>query len=371
MINGYLMRDILNKLDELNFGSTEELHTLSRFYESMLREMRDAAGSSGEFYTPRPIVELMVKLTNPTLGEVVLDPACGTGGFLVESVRHLKEQVQNTDDEDVLQQTSIRGGEAKSLPLLLCEMNLLLNGLDAPKIEFRNSLAQKLTEIGDAQRVDVILANPPFGGEEESSIKLNFPPNLQTSETALLFLQLIMRRLKRPIRGQNGGRAAVVVPNSTLYADGVSARVKHHLVSNFNLHTIIRLPNGVFAPYTEIPTNILFFEPKGKTDKIWFYEHPHPEGKKYTKSNPIAYSEFEELFEWWENKKESENAWIIQATDIIELDEKGTCVSLNLEIDNPRKSLQPELRSPSEIESSISSKISQLSEIFSRFSSGD
>ena len=211
----------------------------------MLREMRDAAGDSGEFYTPRPVVRFMVEVTDPRLGETVLDPASGTGGFLVEAFNHLAKQVKTVADRKRLQNESIFGCEPKSLPYLLCQMNLLLHGLDAPQIDPGNALRFKLSEIGEKERVDVILTNPPFGGEEEKGIQGNFPEDRQTAETALLFLQLIMRKLRRhPTSAGRPARAAVVVPNGTLFGDGVCARIKEELLKEFNLHTIVRLPTA-------------------------------------------------------------------------------------------------------------------------------
>jgi type I restriction enzyme M protein len=256
MKSGYLLRDVINKIADIHFTSSEELHTLGALYEGLLREMRDAAGDSGEFYTPRPVVRFMVAVTDPRLGETVLDPAAGTGGFLVEAFNHLGKQVKTVADRRTLQQRSLFGFEPKSLPYLLGQMNLLLHGLDAPKIDADNALRFKLSEIGERDRVDVILTNPPFGGEEEKGIQGNFPEDRQTSETALLFLQLIMRKLRRArTRADLPARAAVVVPDGTLFGDGVCARIKEELLKEFNLHTIVRLPNGVFAPYTNIRTN--------------------------------------------------------------------------------------------------------------------
>jgi type I restriction enzyme M protein len=290
MESGYLLRDVINKVNGIHFDSTEEIHTLGHLYESMLKEMRDAAGDSGEFYTPRPVVRFMVTATDPQLGEKILDPACGTGGFLVETYAHLEKQCKTVQQRRTLQEHSIFGGEAKTLPYMLCQMNLLLHGLESPQIAKGNSLEQKLTEIKDSDRVDVILTNPPFGGEEERGIQGNFPEDKQTSETALLFLQLIMRKLKAIPKP---GRAAVVVPNGTLFGDGVCARIKQELLTKFNLHTIIRLPNGVFSPYTSIPTNLLFFDRTGPTEDIWYYEQSLPQGKKnYTKTSPIQFEEF-------------------------------------------------------------------------------
>ena len=219
-------------------------------YENMLREMRDAAGDSGEFYTPRPVVKFMVAVTDPKFGETVLDPACGTGGFLVESYDHLATQCRSVEDRRVLQHETLHGQEAKPLPYMLVQMNLLLHGLEFPDIRYGNTLAVKVTEIGDADRVDVILTNPPFGGEEERGILNNFPADKQTAETALLFLQLIMRKLRRQSQtGGKPGRAAVVVPNGTLFGDGVCARIKEDLLKNYNLHTVVHLPDQQHQRY--------------------------------------------------------------------------------------------------------------------------
>ncbi len=309
------MRDVINKIGGIHFTSSGELHTLGSLYESMLREMRDAAGDSGEFYTPRAVVRLMVAVNDPRLGETVLDPASGTGGFLVEAFNHLSKQVKTVADRKVLQEKSIFGCEAKTLPFLLCQMNLLLHGLDAPQIDPGNALRFKLTDIGERERVDVILTNPPFGGEEEKGIQGNFPEDKQTGETAMLFLQLIMRKLRR----QTGkARAAVVVPNGTLFGDGVCARIKEELLKEFNLHTIVRLPNGVFAPYTGIPTNILFFDRSGPTREVWYYEQPLPEGRKnYTKTAPVQFEEFAPLVAWWNKRVENDHAWKIPAAELL------------------------------------------------------
>lgn len=317
MVSGYLLRDILNKINGIHFSASEEIHTLSHLYESMLREMRDAAGDSGEFYTPRPVVRFMVQVSNPCLGETVLDPACGTGGFLVEAYDHLAPQVSSPDNRRRLQRESLFGQEAKPLPYMLAQMNLLLHGLEAPQIAYGNTLEQRINEIGHGERVDVILTNPPFGGEEEAGIKANFPPNMQTAETALLFLQYIMRKLRvagAPLRGrkraEKGGRAAVVVPNGTLFGDGVCAVIKEEMLREFRLHTVVRLPQGVFAPYTDIPANLLFFERGGPTDTIWYYELPLPEGrKKYSKTSPLQFEEFAPVLDWWNAREEGPQAW--------------------------------------------------------------
>ncbi len=365
MESGYLLRDIVNKVNGIHFDSTEEIHTLSHLYESMLKEMRDAAGDSGEFYTPRPVVRFMVQVVNPRLGETILDPACGTGGFLVETYQHLEKQCKRVQDRQVLQTRSIIGGEAKPLPYMLAQMNLLLHGLESPRVAKGNSLAQRLTEIGERDRVDVILTNPPFGGEEERAILSNFPEDKQTTETALLFLQLIMRKLRKlpsPLRGrgvggEGVGRAAVVVPNGTLFGDGLCARIKEELLKEFNLHTIVRLPNGVFAPYTSIPTNLLFFDRGGPTKEVWYYEHPLPEGRKqYTKTQPVQHEEFAPCLTWWKNREENDRAWRVRAADIL----ANGC---NLDIKNPRGKLDFEHLPPQQLAADILAKERRIAAI--------
>jgi type I restriction enzyme M protein len=332
MQSGYLLRDVLDKVNEIHFSSSEEIHTLGALYESMLKEMRDAAGDSGEFYTPRALVRMIVTAVDPQPGETILDPAAGTGGFLVEAYEHLRPLCKTVQDVDRLQRETLFGIEAKSLPYLLCQMNLVLHGLETPQIDPLNALRFKVTEIGDRDRVDVIMTNPPFGGEEEKGIQRNFPEDKQTSETALLFLQLIMRKLRRPGQeGAAGGRAGIVVPNGVLFGDGVAARIKHELLENYNLHTIVRLPNGVFAPYTNIPTNVLFFDRSGPTKDIWFYEHPLPEARKnYTKTQGLQYAEFQPLLEWWGHREETRWSWRISAEEI---GSRG----FNLDIKNPNE----------------------------------
>ena len=375
MINGYLLRDVINKVNDIHFTSSDEIHTLGHLYESMLKEMRDAAGDSGEFYTPRPVVRFMVEVINPQLGEVILDPACGTGGFLVESFKHLEKQCKTVEDRQILQAQSIFGGEAKPLPYLLAQMNLVLHGLESPKIDPLNSLRFPLREIGDKDRVDIIMTNPPFGGEEERGILGNFPEDKQTSETALLFLQLIMRKLRRSGspspsgRGKGegnltGGRAAVVVPNGTLFGDGVCARIKEELLKDFNLHTIVRLPNGVFAPYTSIPTNLMFFDRSHPTEEVWYYEQPLPEGRKnYTKTQPIQFEEFAGCLKWWhgstgspQGREENERSWKISASELL-------ATGCNLDRKNPNAATDFEHLPPEQLADDILRKEQRIMQI--------
>jgi type I restriction enzyme M protein len=373
MINGYLLRDVINKVNGIHFNSSEEIHTLSHLYEAMLKEMRDAAGDSGEFYTPRPVVRFMVEVINPRLDETVLDPACGTGGFLVETFNHLSKQVKSVEHRKQLQENSIFGQEAKPLPYMLVQMNLLLHGLDYPNIVYDNSLAVKVTEIGDKDRADIILTNPPFGGEEEPGIKNNFPADKQTAETTLLFLQLIMRKLKRPEKN-NGkpGRAAVVVPNGTLFGDGVCARIKEDLLKNYNLHTIVRLPLGVFAPYADIQTNILFFDRGAPAEDIWFYEvpiaeeHRQKKNPKYSKTKPMRFEEYADCIKWFhpiDKRKESDYAWKVPVKDILKYDDDGNLLSANLDIKNPNSTDTLDHLPPEQLISDILAKETRIVQI--------
>lgn len=330
MINGYLLRDVVDKINTIHFTSSDEVHTLGLLYESLLKEMRDAAGASGEFYTPRPVVQFIIAAVDPRLGETVLDPAAGTGGFLVAAFEYMKQQGDRAEDYETLQRGTLLGIEAKPLPYLLCQMNLLLHGLEAPSIDPLNALRFPLREIGDRDRVDVIITNPPFGGEEERGILANFPEDRQTAETALLFLQLIMRKLRRPSGHHEGGRCGMVVPNGVLFGDGICARIKKDLLDGFNLHTVVRLPMGVFAPYTPQPTNLLFFDRSGPTREIWYYEHPLPNGRKnYTKTQPLRFEEFAPCFSWWHQREESATAWRVSIEEVVGRE-------YNLDIRNPR-----------------------------------
>src|SRR5437016_5765108 len=291
--SGYILREVVDKLSSINFNSSDDIHAVSHFYESMLREMRDSAGDAGEFYTPRPVVRFIIDRLAPKLGERILDPACGTCGFLVEAYEHLREAARSPELHRQLQD-SLMGIEKKSMPYLLGVMNLLLHGIEYPNIVERNALSTNIRQIKDAERVDVVATNPPFGGEEERGILNNFPEGMRTSETALLYFQYVMAMLKRP-----HGRCGIVLPNGFLFGGGVAAEVKRQLLNRFNLHTIVRLPNGVFAPYTGISTNLVFFEAcaldgeEPCTHEVWYYEQPLPEGRNsYSKTKPLQYEQF-------------------------------------------------------------------------------
>lgn len=324
MLSGYLLRDVVNKVNEINFASSDDIHTMAHLYESMLRDMRDAAGDSGEFYTPRPVIRFMVQQISPQLGEVILDPACGTGGFLVEALEELEPKVETTQQRRKLHD-NLRGIEKKPLPYLLGMMNLVLHGVGQPNVIRGNALSRPITQIGRAERVDVVLTNPPFGGEEEKSIQANFPADKQTAETAWLFLQLVIRQLKE------GGRCGVVVPNGILFGDGVGARIKQQLLIECNLHTVVRLPDGVFEPYTAIPSNLLFFDKTGRTKEVWFYEIAPPEGrKKYSKTKPMRFEEFADCQAWWADRQNNERAWRVPIAD---LEANG----FNLDLRNPNR----------------------------------
>jgi type I restriction enzyme M protein len=358
MLSGYLLRDVVNLVNEIQFQSQDEIFTLGHLYESLLQDMRDSAKDSGEFYTPRPIVKLIVNQVNPQLGETLLDPACGTAGFLVEAYEHLQKQQEKAEDVEQLQRRTLYGVEKKPMPYLLGTMNMLLHGVEQPNIRRDNALKTPLKEIGRDDRFNVIVTNPPFGGEEEAGIQLNFPEATRAAETTLLFLQFIMRSL------EPGGRCGIVVPNGTLFGDGVAARIKEQLLKNFNLHTIVRLPNGVFAPYTSIPTNLVFFERTGATKEIWYYEQPLPEGRKnYTKTKPLQYEAFEPLLDWWEEREENERAWRVPVTDVLNYDEKNNLLSVNLDVTNPNGGINFEHMPPEQLVNDILDKERQITSI--------
>lgn len=311
MKSGTLMRQVINKLNEINFNSSEDRCLFSDIYEKILKDLQ-SAGNAGEFYTPRAVTQFMVDMTNPKLGETVLDPACGTGGFLTGAIEHIRSKYVKTSENEQMLQQCIQGVEKKALPHLLCTTNMLLHGIEVPsQIRHDNTLARPLRDYGPRDRVDVVLTNPPFGGMEEDGIETNFPATYRTRETADLFLVLIMHLLKP------GGRCGMVLPDGTLFGEGVKTRIKEKLLGECNLHTIVRLPNGVFNPYTGIKTNLLFFTKGVATKEIWYFEHPYPEGyKSYSKTKPILIQEFDLEKQWWDNREENKHAWRVTADDI-------------------------------------------------------
>ena len=323
MKNGTLLRQVINKVQaDIDFNDSKNRHLFGEIYESLLRDLQ-SAGNAGEYYTPRAVTQFAVDRINPRLGESILDPACGTGGFLSCSIDHLRKQAKTPDQERQIQ-ASIRGVEKKPLPHLLCTTNMIVHGIEIPtQIRHDNTLSRPLREYGAKDRVDIILTNPPFGGMEEDGIEQNFPSGYRTRETADLFLVLIMTLLK------DGGRTAVVLPDGTLFGEGIKTRIKEDLLTNCNLHTIVRFPKGVFAPYTSIQTNLLFFTKGEPTKQVWYYEHPYPVGyKSYSKTKPMRFEEFAPEIAWWENRQESERSWCVSIEDI-------RARNFNLDIKNP------------------------------------
>ncbi|WP_233850937.1 type I restriction-modification system subunit M [Paraburkholderia sp. HD33-4] len=338
MKSGQLLRQVINKINEIDFNNRQDRHLFNDLYEKILKDLQ-SAGNAGEFYTPRAVTQFMVDMVNPQLSEKVLDPACGTGGFLACAIEHLRAQVKSVEDESRLQQ-AIHGVEKKQMPHLLCVTNMLLHGIEIPfQIRHDNTLARPLVSYGPRDMVDVILTNPPFGGTEEPGIESNFPADVRTKETADLFLVLITELLK------HNGRAAVVLPDGTLFGEGVKTRIKEKLLTECNLHTIVRLPNGVFAPYTGIKTNLLFFTKGQPTKDVWYYEHQYPAGyKSYSKTKPIRIDEFDVEKAWWgsdadgfASRVENEFAWKVSIDDIrakgFNLDQKNPHVGESISHD--------------------------------------
>ena len=334
MKNGTLFRQVISKINKLDFNDSSESQLFNDFYEGMLKELQ-SAGAAGEYYTPRGVTQFMTDMINPQLGESILDPACGTGGFLTCSIEHVRKQVNTAEDRDILQK-SIIGVEKKPMPHLLCTTNLMLHGFDLPAVSRDNLLKKSYSDWGKSDRVDIILSNPPFGGQEEDGIETNFPAKFRTKETADLFLALIIRLIK------NNGRAAVILPDGSMFGDGITARLKEELMEKCNLHTIVRLPKNVFAPYTSVKTNILFFEKGNPTKDLWYFEHPYPPGaKSYNKTKPINIKEFDLEKAWWDNREENQYAWKVSAEEI---KERG----YNLDIKNPHQEADT-LGTPEEI----------------------
>lgn len=342
--SGYILRDIVHKLNYINFNSSDDIHAILLIYENMLKEMSDAAGNSGEFYTPRPVIRFIIGCLNPQLGEIIMDPTCDTAGFLVETYMKMVEQVKTTEQRQLLLDSLI-GIEKNPTAYLLAIMNMLLHGIENPNIKERNALAVNVNQMPNSERVKIIVTKPPFGGQEDDGIVSNFPANMRTHEVTSLFFQYIMAMLQRP-----SGRCGIVIPNRFLFASGTETLIKERLLTQFNLHTIIRLPHGVFSSSTNIPTNILFFEaiddlyPRDNlhpsknlypsranisTREIWYFEIPLPaEHKSYTKTMPIQNEDFQACLNWWDNRVENAYAWKVPIEKIIEN-------NYNLDFKNP------------------------------------
>jgi len=330
MKSGTLMRQVINKICEIDFNAKKDRHTFGNIYEQILKDLQ-SAGNAGEFYTPRAVTQFIVDRVNPHLDEIVLDPACGTGGFLANVIEHKRANFVNSpvDEEDL--QASIHGVDKKTLPYMLCITNMILHGVDIPSnIKHDNTLSRPLRDYTSKDRVNVIVTNPPFGGMEEDGIENNFPATFRTRETADLFVTLIIHLLK------DQGRAAVVLPDGFFFGEGMKTRLKEKLLEECNLHTIVRLPNGVFNPYTSIKTNLLFFTKGRPTEQIWYYEHPYPDGvKSYNKTKPMQFEEFQPEIDWWGSEAdgfaervETEQAWKVSIDDI-------KARNYNLDIKNP------------------------------------
>ncbi len=342
MKSGTLIRQVVNKLNEIDFTKSQDRHLFNDIYEQILKDLQ-SAGNAGEYYTPRPVTQFIVDMVNPKLGNKILDPACGTGGFLVCALENLRKNVQSVEDREMLLKNLI-GIEKKPLPYLLCMTNLILHDVEESYVRHDNSLTRPLIDYGPSDMVDIVVTNPPFGGAEEPGVELNFPASMRTRETADLFLLLIMKLLR------DGGKCGMVLPDGFLFGEGVKTRIKEVLLQDFNLHTIVRLPNGVFNPYTGIRTNLLFFEKGTPTKEIWYFEHPLPKDyKTYSKTKPIRHEEFDLEKQWWgnrENSKLKEYCWKVTFEEIKKQ-------NYNLDINNPNSAAKEKNLSKNEIVNNI------------------
>ena len=349
MKSGTTFRQAINKLNEIDFNSSREHHIFNAIYEDILQGLATKK-DTGEFYTPRAVTQFIIDMVNPKLGEKILDPACGTAGFLVCAIEHVRKQVNNVADRKILQET-ITGTELKPLPFMLSVVNLITHDIEVPQIENGDALSHELTSIKQKDKVDIIVANPPFGGVVGDGMETNFPLNFRTKESADLFLILFIQLLKE------GGRAGIVLPDGSLTGEGVKQRVRQKLLEDCNVHTIIRLPQSVFAPYATVNTNLIFFEKGKPTKEIWYYEHALPEGyKAYSKTKPIQISEFENIKEWWTKREESEVSWKVSIDTIIE---RG----YDLDIKNPNKVVEEVVYDRQAIIKKIENNQSKISKI--------
>ncbi len=353
MKSGQNIRKVVNKLNEIDFNVSNDRHLFGDIYEGILKELQ-SAGKSGEFYTPRAITSFLVDMLNPQLGEKILDPACGTGGFLTCTIEHLKKQSKNV--QDLRQLDNIMGWEYKPLPFLLANTNLILHDIEIPNITLGDTLSREYTSYREADRVNVIVANPPFGGVVADGNETNFPLNYRTRESADLFLVLIIHLLKQ------GGRAGIVLPDGSLTGDGVKQRVRQRLLEECNLHTIVRLPNSVFQPYATVATNLLFFDKGTPTKEVWYYEHRLPEGQKsYSKTKTIQAREFDPIKTWWNNRQESEQCWKVPIQTIIER-------NYDLDIKNPTSKIKEEVFTSEEILEKLKASFGRSFELLGKLS---
>lgn len=350
MKNGTLIRKVFNKINEINFNKKDDRHAFGDLYEKILKDLQNA-GNAGEFYTPRPLTKFVVEMTDPKFGDKVLDPACGTGGFLVNALEYMRTGVKTADEEKKLH-AFIHGTELKPLPHMLAITNMILHGVEDPSTILRGDmLSRPYTEYGPKDRVDIILANPPFGGTVTDGTELNFPAKFRTKGTAELFLFLFVHLLK------DGGRAGIVLPDGSLFGEGVIANVRELLMTECNLHTIVRLPPGVFSPYAGVNTNLLFFTKGETTKEVWYYQMQLPSGlRAYTKTKPITDKEFDVVKEWWKDRKENDNAWKVSIEEI-------KARNWNLDFKNPKGGVVEEEISSKELVERILGREERINKI--------
>lgn len=356
MKNGTLLRQVINILNEVDFTEYEERHAFNDIYETILKDLQ-SAGSSGEFYTPRSLSEFLVEMTQPKVGEKIADFACGTGGFLISALNYMNEQIRTPEDKEIVQ-ANLFGIEKKPLPYLLAITNLILHDIDSPNILHDNSLSKNIRDYKEEDKYDVILMNPPYGGTEEESIRINFPVALQTSETADLFVALILYRLKK------NGRAGIIVPDNFLFGTESSQRaLKEKLLEECNLHTIVKLPTGVFAPYTSISTNLVFFDKIGETKEIHYYDVPLPEGyRSFSKTKPFKSEHLNRIREWWTNRENNdENSYKVTIDQVKK-------AGFNLDFKNPNKINKENELSLAELLGTMNEKVININKVINEIS---
>ncbi|MFP4022708.1 MAG: N-6 DNA methylase [Candidatus Paceibacterota bacterium] len=357
MKSGTNIRQVVNQINRIDFTRQEDRHLLNDIYETILKELQ-SAGDYGEFYTPRPLTKFIVDVMDPQLGEKVFDPSCGTGGFLVNVLEHVEERYVKTKEDRETLQESIYGTELKPLPHMLAVTNMMLHGVEVPEnIKRDDTLARPLSDYTPNDKVDVIVTNPPFGASVADGVESNFPSEFRTKETADLFLYFFIHILKP------NGRAGIVIPDGTLFGEGVKAKIKQKLLQECNLHTIVRLPQGVFNPYAGVNTNLLFFEKGVPTEEIWYYQLPLPEGmKQYTKNRGITHVEFDPVREWWNKREENENAWKVSVEEV----EKR---NYNLDFKNPNGGDKTEHQEPEEIIKNIEESEREIAKLLGEIKS--